>query len=274
MGRLNRADKKLKPAQTPSASTHTFNVADLITPAEAIPVTSFVDRASGDGRSIVHHAVRVNPPSSLKRAHLGEYSTPLTEAGPPNSADVQDDRYTMAQGDNDYDDPPVQPLPRLPNPKRLEPSVSVSARLVLRVGEAEHPQDKSMNRWMRTLCNIFLVQLLRRNGCADSTLDLCLGCGDVSRPARYRCQDCAGGVLLCKASVVDKHVELPLHVIYVSFASLDCETALTAQISGMEWDFFYKKFAEGRWAAHSIRPPSAGEMRPSPAWARRLCGPS
>ncbi|KAJ7797034.1 hypothetical protein B0H14DRAFT_3093238 [Mycena olivaceomarginata] len=149
MGRLNRADKKSKPAQMPSASTHTFNVADLITPAEAIPVTSFVDRASGDGQSIVRQAVRVNPPSPLKRARLGEYSTPLTEAGPPNSADnVQDDRYTMAQGDNDYDDPPVQPLPRLPNPKRLEPS------------------------------------------------------------------DCAGGVLLCKACVVDKHVELPLHVIY------------------------------------------------------------
>jgi hypothetical protein len=199
MGRLDRADKKSKPAQTPSASTHTFNVADLITPAEAIPVTSFVDRASGDGRSIVRQAVRVNPPSPLKRARLGEYSTPLTEAGPPNNADdMQDDCYTMAQGGNDYDDPPVQPLPRLPNPKRLEPSVSVSAHLVLRVGEAEHPQDKSMNRWMRTLRNIFLVQLLRRNGCADSTPDLFLGCGDVSRPARYHCQDCAGGVLLSR----------------------------------------------------------------------------
>ncbi|KAJ7898154.1 hypothetical protein B0H14DRAFT_3080805 [Mycena olivaceomarginata] len=51
----------------------------------------------------------------------------------------------MAQGDNDYDDPPVQPLPRLPNPKTL---------------------------------------------------------------------GTFGGVLLCKACVVDKHVELPLHVIY------------------------------------------------------------
>ncbi|KAJ7796129.1 hypothetical protein B0H14DRAFT_3495125 [Mycena olivaceomarginata] len=160
MGRLDRADKKSKPAQTPSASTHTFNVADLITPRRRFlsPALS-TELQAMVGLSVLDPTHRSW--SAKQRRH------------------VQDDRYTMAQGDNDYDDPPVQPLPRLPNPKRLEPS------------------DKSMNRWMRTLRDIFLVQLLRRNGCADST----------------RTYDCAGGVLLCKG-VVDKHVELPLHVIY------------------------------------------------------------
>ncbi|KAJ7743983.1 hypothetical protein B0H14DRAFT_2637362 [Mycena olivaceomarginata] len=80
--------------------------------------------------------------------------------------------------DDDDDKPPVLPLPRLPNPKRLLPS------------------DKSMNRWMRLLRDIFLRQLLRHDGCADSNPDLCPHCGDVSKQVHYRCEDCAGSLLL------------------------------------------------------------------------------
>lgn len=35
-------------------------------------MASYVDRASADGRSIVRETVRVDPPSPLKRARLGE----------------------------------------------------------------------------------------------------------------------------------------------------------------------------------------------------------
>ncbi|KAJ7781682.1 hypothetical protein B0H14DRAFT_2631029 [Mycena olivaceomarginata] len=86
-------------------------------------------------------------------------------------------------------------LPKVPNPKRLEPS------------------DKSMNHWMRLLRDIFLMQLLRRDGCSDASSELCPGCADVHRPPRYRCQECAGGLLLCQECCLDKHVEHPLHVI-------------------------------------------------------------
>jgi hypothetical protein len=73
-----------------------------------------------------------------------------------------------------------------------------------------------MNRWMRLLRDIFLRQLLRRDGCADSNLDLCPRCGDVSKQAHYRCEDCAGGLLLCKNCCLDRHAKDPLHVVYVS----------------------------------------------------------
>ncbi|KAF7341816.1 hypothetical protein MSAN_02036600 [Mycena sanguinolenta] len=103
----------------------TFDVTTLMTP-EAAPIHSYVDRLAPDGRSIVRDAVRVEPPSPLKRARLGE----RTEAAAGESSDQQDamddhDRYEMSP-DLEDEDPPVPPLPRLPrvlNPKRLEPSV-------------------------------------------------------------------------------------------------------------------------------------------------------
>ncbi|KAJ7841072.1 hypothetical protein B0H14DRAFT_2360413 [Mycena olivaceomarginata] len=66
---------------------------------------------------------------------------------------------------------------------------------------------------MRLLRDIFLMQLLRRDGCGDASSELCPGCGDGQRPPRYRCQECFGGLLLCTECCLDKHVEHPLHVI-------------------------------------------------------------
>ncbi|KAJ7350848.1 hypothetical protein DFH08DRAFT_913786 [Mycena albidolilacea] len=68
---------------------------------------------------------------------------------------------------------------------------------------------------MRLLRDIFLMQLLRRDGCGDASSELCPGCGDGQRLLRYRCQECFGGLLLCTECCLDKHVEHPLHVILV-----------------------------------------------------------
>ncbi|KAJ7721409.1 hypothetical protein B0H14DRAFT_3520644 [Mycena olivaceomarginata] len=175
----NRTSRKPNPPATSSALTLVFNVMDLVTPPEAAPMASYVDRASADGWSIVHETVRVAPPSPLKRAHLGEPTMTAAVATPAADSPASQDRYTMAPDDfDDFDNPPIPPLPQLPkilNPKRLEPS------------------DKSMNHWMRLLRDIFLMQLLRRDGCGDASSELCPGCGD----------ECC----------LDKHVEHPLHVI-------------------------------------------------------------
>ncbi|KAJ7695247.1 hypothetical protein B0H14DRAFT_3530298 [Mycena olivaceomarginata] len=175
----NRTSRKPNPPATSSASTLVFNVMDLVTPPEAAPMASYVDRASADGRSIVRETVRVAPPSPLKRARLGEPTMTAAVATPAADSPASEDRYTMAPDDfDDFDNPPIPPLPQLPkilNPKRLEPS------------------DKSMNHWMRLLRDIFLMQLLRRDGCGDASSELCPGCGD----------ECC----------LDKHVEHPLHVI-------------------------------------------------------------
>jgi hypothetical protein len=123
----NRIAKRLANASNslgPSVSTHTFNVDELITPEEA-PIESYVDRLSGDGRRIVREPIRVEPPSPVKRARLGEPTPAATDASPPQTSDNDADRYTMTPDDygDDDDSPPVLPLPRMPNPKRLEPSV-------------------------------------------------------------------------------------------------------------------------------------------------------
>ncbi|KAJ7692647.1 hypothetical protein B0H14DRAFT_3531447 [Mycena olivaceomarginata] len=78
----NRTSRKPNPPATSSASTLVFNVMDLVTPPEAAPMASYVDRASADGRSIVRETVRVAPPSPLKRARLGEPTMTAAVATP------------------------------------------------------------------------------------------------------------------------------------------------------------------------------------------------
>ncbi|KAK7053876.1 CxC2 domain-containing protein [Favolaschia claudopus] len=184
-------------ASRASPSTLIFGVADLITPPESTPISSFVDRVSGDGRSIQREAIPLNPPSPLKRARLATSSTSSLPDAPPAQTDQEDqDRYDMTQlNDDDYDDPPIIPLPRIPNPKRLEPS------------------DKSMNRWMRLLRDIYLVQLLRRDGCGDASSTECPHCSSPAARPQFRCQECAGGLLLCEECCKEVHAEHPLHVI-------------------------------------------------------------
>ncbi|KAJ7696888.1 hypothetical protein B0H14DRAFT_2230233, partial [Mycena olivaceomarginata] len=77
-----------------------------------------------------------------------------------------------------------------------------------------------MNRWLRLLRDLYLVQLLRWDGCADASADLCPRCGNAARAPTFRCQECAGGLLLCQECCVDKHADDPLHVIYISLERL------------------------------------------------------
>jgi hypothetical protein len=75
-------------------------------------------------------------------------------------------------------------------------------------------QDKAMNKWMRMQRNIYLIQLLWRDGRGYAGEE-CPGCHNPNNPPLYRCQECAGGVMLCRTCCIDKHADNPLHVIYV-----------------------------------------------------------
>jgi hypothetical protein len=72
-----------------------------------------------------------------------------------------------------------------------------------------------MNSWMRLLRDIFLIQLLRQDGRGTVNTEECPGCHKKGHNPIFRCQECAGGVLLCKGCCVDKHTDNPLHVIFV-----------------------------------------------------------
>ncbi|KAF8209815.1 hypothetical protein K438DRAFT_1960048 [Mycena galopus ATCC 62051] len=170
-------------------------IAPRTTVAESAPIASFVDRASGDGRGIVREAIHMEPPSPLKRARLGDSPigrTNTEDFGAHKGSDQLDDRYTMV--DRDDEATPIPKQPRLLNPKRLL------------------PVDKAMNRWLRLLRDIFLAQLLRRDGCANASSTLCPGCGDAARTPRYRCAECAGewnGIFFAKTSLkkVGLHIQ-------------------------------------------------------------------
>ncbi|KAJ7718098.1 hypothetical protein B0H14DRAFT_2412597, partial [Mycena olivaceomarginata] len=73
--------------------------------------------------------------------------------------------------------------------------------------------DKAMDKWMRMLRDVFLVQLLQCEGRGDAPQE-CPWCNNPANTPQYRCQECAGGILLCVGCCVDRHAENPLHVIY------------------------------------------------------------
>lgn len=88
-----------------------------------------------------------------------------------------------------------------------------------------------MNYWMRLLHDVFLIQLLRRDGREDAGDKPCPGCADPASDAIYRCQECAGEVLLCQTCCVRKHADNPLHVIYVRGVRPDCrDNGLTCEL--------------------------------------------
>ncbi|KAJ7019709.1 hypothetical protein C8F04DRAFT_975338 [Mycena alexandri] len=70
-----------------------------------------------------------------------------------------------------------------------------------------------MNNWLRRFRDMYLIQLLRRDGCAGASTELCPGCSDDRKTPMYRCRECTGGVLLCSECCLDKHIDNPLHVI-------------------------------------------------------------
>ncbi|KAJ6458082.1 hypothetical protein C8R47DRAFT_995450, partial [Mycena vitilis] len=57
----------------------------------------------------------------------------------------------------------------------------------------------------------YLANMARRDGCRNASSELCRACKDPSRPCVFRCRDCFGDEILCKACIVDRHADNPLH---------------------------------------------------------------
>ncbi|KAJ7936119.1 hypothetical protein B0H13DRAFT_2226828 [Mycena leptocephala] len=79
---------------------------------------------------------------------------------------------------------------------------------------------------MANLRDIFLRQLLRRDGCGTASTTLCPGCKVASEKPRYRCAECAGGSLFCQGCCVRQHAENPLHIIHEWNGSFFVRTSL------------------------------------------------
>ncbi|KAJ7430401.1 hypothetical protein FB451DRAFT_1345936 [Mycena latifolia] len=76
-----------------------------------------------------------------------------------------------------------------------------------------------------------VVELTRRDGPGDADVERCPGCRGASlHPPRFRCSDCFGGTLYCEKCTVARHLENPLHWIWVAGPSERCPGAEAANI--------------------------------------------
>ncbi|KAJ7431292.1 hypothetical protein B0H11DRAFT_1941922 [Mycena galericulata] len=201
MSRANRSSGSKKEAASSATHQHSFNLGVLFPGAELVsaPMQTFVERPSADRRRLHRELVEVEPPSPVKRARM-EVANSASTAPPvsaPSTADPfsepwEADRYTMMEDD----DPPLPDLPPFPESRAFKPA------------------DPAMDRWLRTLRDVYLRAMLRRDGRGDADGNICPGCCRPESAPTYRCGECAGGQLFCDLCCVKRHLDNPLHVIY------------------------------------------------------------
>ncbi|KAJ7027741.1 hypothetical protein C8F04DRAFT_964879 [Mycena alexandri] len=137
------------------------------------------------------------------------------------------ERYDVNEGLDDYDDDnrtsnPSKTTKKLP--KAVQPGVSFhfpsSAFLVQLSDDAPFFQDKSLHDWVPKR-DSFGSEFIRWYGPGDANLERCPGCSKKSKKAQdlqtpeFRCRDCHGGILYCRTCIVARHLENPLHRVYL-----------------------------------------------------------
>ncbi|KAJ7164821.1 hypothetical protein C8R43DRAFT_1122699 [Mycena crocata] len=167
------------------------SVADFMAGPSNAPIQTRVEWVSQDGRRTYGEPVFVRPPTPVKKAQTDALGANET-AEPTTSTDghADHDRYRMDLG-GFFDEPP-------PPPRRS------------RGNRKFRPSDKVLYEW-RTLRDEFVAELLRLDGAADASEDVCPSCG-TEKPT-IRCRDCFGELLYCKSCVVERHEDNPLHFV-------------------------------------------------------------
>ncbi|KAJ7699815.1 hypothetical protein B0H16DRAFT_1835822 [Mycena metata] len=176
---------------------------EFIEGSSASSVPTLVERTSADSRRTYAQTFPIEPPSPIKRIRLdalqNEDSTPMDCEDPPLpdfsnfsafDAELESERYDMDLGG-------IYDLPG-PPPKRTRAKPKIT------------PSDKSMHEW-RALRDEYLRAILRLEGCADASEDICPGCNVAT--STIRCYDCFQEELYCAACTVGMHRKNPLHVI-------------------------------------------------------------
>ncbi|KAJ7446041.1 hypothetical protein B0H11DRAFT_2162501 [Mycena galericulata] len=159
---------------------------------------TFVERPSVDRRRLHRELVEVEPPSPVKRARMQAADSASASTTPPVSAPSTADTFSASWEPDRYammedDDPPLPELPPLPGSKAFKPA------------------DPAMDRWLRTLRDVYLRAMLRRDGRGDANDGVCPGCCRPESAPTYRCGECAGGQLFCDSCCVKRHLDNPLH---------------------------------------------------------------
>ncbi|KAJ7610369.1 hypothetical protein FB45DRAFT_1037941 [Roridomyces roridus] len=158
---------------------------------DVVAVRSTGEQLSKNRRRVVRTIVPVAAASPVKRARRTSPPRPSGSAAPVmGRAELGADLYDIEDGD------------------MREESGDKGTPVV-------KPADESMARWQQEHRDTYLDALFWRDGCGQADEEPCLGCGDLTKAAIFRCEDCVGGGMLCAECCVDAHRCLPLHKISV-----------------------------------------------------------
>ncbi|KAJ6591797.1 hypothetical protein DFH09DRAFT_1306514 [Mycena vulgaris] len=107
------------------------------------------------------------------------------------------------------EDDNIPPVPGLPEgPAGI--NVKTKKKKAPRNDETDHPILAFIPQR-----NDFLDGLLRHEGRGPWWTKGCMGVGCLALQAEYRCEDCFGGWLFCRACIVERHRDEPLHIVQI-----------------------------------------------------------
>ncbi|KAK7039759.1 CxC2 domain-containing protein [Favolaschia claudopus] len=193
-----RRSTKAKPVlrgsdRQPNQYVLSQSVDEFLTPTSDIPIQTVVQRPTTDGRRVRSEVISLDPPSPVKRARQQE--------------NVIEDHPTLTEDPLDFEPEGVNG--ELYNMELggffAIPATSASTR---KKRDPFKPSDMALHEF-RALRDEYLREFLRLDGCGDASTEICAGC-DAAEPS-FRCKDCFGELLYCRACCVDMHKRNPLH---------------------------------------------------------------
>ncbi|KAJ6467014.1 hypothetical protein C8R45DRAFT_1106429 [Mycena sanguinolenta] len=185
-------------AQNAHEYVFTQTVAEFLGPQIDVPIATWVERPTADGRRVLAEVVPIEPPSPVKRQRHEEGADMIVDnssAWEPLDFEpegLNGERYNMELG-GFY--PILEALARCRRPRAADPF---------------KPSDKSLFEY-RPLRDEYLAELLRLDRCSDASVISCPGCH--SGVPTIRCKDCYGEDLYCTDCCISDHQRHPLHII-------------------------------------------------------------
>ncbi|KAK7030582.1 CxC2 domain-containing protein [Favolaschia claudopus] len=196
---MHRRRTKAKPVlrgseRQPNQYVVNQSVDDFLTPTTDAPIRTVVQRPTADGRRVLSEVVSLDPPSPVKRAR--HQASVITE-----------DLGSLAEDPLDFEPEGINGELYNMELGGFFPAFESSASSKKK-RDPLRPSDSALHAF-RALRDEYLQEFLRLDGCGDASTEFCPGCNAVD-PA-FRCLDCFGELLYCRACCVGMHKHNPLH---------------------------------------------------------------
>lgn len=207
---MSSSSKRKRPAKNPHATQYEI-------------VRSTISQPSATSRTITfdrHATGRLGEQTEIAEVSISAEDLAILAQDPQYSSLPDDDtlnfeyfEQSVQEGDKD-DEPIAHKVPA----NKVKPVSLFALCYLLNYTELMTPIQNIYQDWL-PFRDTHVHELARHDGWADLS-KVCVHCGKVA--SVYKCEECYGPTVYCRACVVSAHARLPLHRIKVRFLDVFC----------------------------------------------------